>query len=102
MFLQRALGAAVATAALFASSAAAQFTAPVTGEVSNKKGDVVGAFTGDFTLNEFRVVNDQLVAVGTLTGTIEQDGKKDRAVKNRQIALPVDLEASKITESDVA
>lgn len=40
-------------------------TVPVTGTTS--KGGVI---TGDFTIKEFKVVNNQIVAVGTLTGTI--------------------------------
>ena len=40
-------------------------TIPVTGTTS--KG---GKFTGNFTIKQFSVVNNQIVAVGTLTGTI--------------------------------
>ena len=41
-------------------------TVPVTGTTS--KG---GKFTGNFAVSQFRVVDDQIVAVGTLTGTIQ-------------------------------
>lgn len=41
-------------------------TVPVTGTTS--KG---GKFTGNFAVSRFQVVNDQIVAVGTLTGTIQ-------------------------------
>ena len=40
-------------------------TVPVTGTTS--KG---GKFTGNFTIKQFSVVNNQIVATGTLTGTI--------------------------------
>src|SRR5215213_2153565 len=39
---------------------------PVTGTTS--KG---GKFTGNFAISQFKVVNNQIVAVGTLTGTIQ-------------------------------
>ncbi len=41
-------------------------TVPVTGTTS--KG---GKFTGNFAISRFQVVNDQIVAVGTLTGTVQ-------------------------------
>ena len=54
---------------LHAGAAAATFaggvSVPVAGTTS--KG---GKFTGNFAIKEFKVVNDQIVAVGTLTGTI--------------------------------
>ncbi|MFN2517039.1 MAG: hypothetical protein ABR556_12595 [Pyrinomonadaceae bacterium] len=45
---------------------AAGVTVPVTGTTS--KG---GKFTGAFNIQQFSVVNNQIVAVGTLTGTIQ-------------------------------
>jgi hypothetical protein len=41
-------------------------TVPVSGTTS--KG---GKFTGNFAISQFQVVNDQIVAVGTLTGTVQ-------------------------------
>ena len=41
-------------------------TVPVTGTTS--KG---GKFTGNFNISQFKVVNNQIVAAGTLTGTIQ-------------------------------
>ena len=41
-------------------------TVPVTGTTS--KG---GKFTGNFAISRFQVVNNQIVAVGTLTGTVQ-------------------------------
>jgi hypothetical protein len=41
-------------------------TVPVTGTTS--KG---GKFTGNFAISRFQVVGDQIVAVGTLTGTVQ-------------------------------
>jgi hypothetical protein len=43
-----------------------------------------------------------LYAVGTLNGTIDLDDKKDRAVRNRAVVLPVDLENSGISSDEVA
>src|SRR5215207_767416 len=55
-----------ATFAPRAATAAGGVTVPVTGTTS--KG---GKFTGNFAIKEFKVVNNQIVAVGTLTGTIQ-------------------------------
>src|SRR5688572_3892214 len=100
MSFKRAFGLTALVAAVFAYApeAVAQ-TADVTGTVFNKKGAEIGTFAGEFTLDRFAVRNGQLVALGDLTGTIDLVDKKDRKV-NRRVALPVDLEASGITESD--
>jgi hypothetical protein len=72
MFALAPLGVAAAPgAASFAPSAtAAAFaggvTVPVSGTTS--KG---GKFTGNFAISRFQVVGDQIVAVGTLTGTVQ-------------------------------
>jgi hypothetical protein len=73
MFALAPLGVAAAPrVAGFAPSApaAAAFaggvTVPVTGTTS--KG---GKFTGNFAISQFKVVNNQIVAVGTLTGTVQ-------------------------------
>ena len=55
-----------ARAALAVPLAPGGVTVPVTGTTS--KGGVI---TGDFAIKEFKVVNNQIVAVGTLTGTIQ-------------------------------
>ena len=103
MSLKRALGLAVFTAAFwFATPAANAQTADVTGNVT-KKGVDVGDFTGEFTLEKFQVRKGVLYAIGTLDGTIDRtDGAKDRVIKNRKIALPVNLEESGISEGAVA
>jgi hypothetical protein len=54
-----------AVAAVFASGVAV----PVAGTTS--KG---GKFTGNFAISRFQVINSQIVAVGTLTGTIQNGG----------------------------
>ena len=104
MSLKRALGLAVFTAAFWnAAPVANAQTAPVTADVTKKNGDVVGTFTGEFTLDHFQVRKRALYAVGTLSGEIDRtDGKKDTTVKKRTIALPVDLDASGISAADVA
>ena len=62
-----------------------------------------GTFTGDFALDHFQVKKGVLYAVGTLSGEIDRtDGGKDRTVKNKKVALPVDLEASGVTTEEVA
>ena len=52
--------------AALAAAFAGGVTVPVTGTTS--KG---GKFTGNFAISQFKVVNNQIVAVGTLTGTIQ-------------------------------
>jgi hypothetical protein len=101
MSWNRAFGLTALVAAVFAYApeAVAQ-TADVTGTAFNKRGDQVGTFTGVFELERFDVRNGQLVAIGTLSGTLDREDKKDRTVKNRRIALPVDMDASGIGESD--
>ena len=47
----------------------ANLTIPVTGTFTDALGGV-GTFTGTFALQRFAVVNNQIVAVGTLTGTL--------------------------------
>ena len=54
------------TNAMLLSQAPGGVTVPVTG--TSSKG---GKFTGAFNIKHFGVVNDQIVAVGTLTGTIQ-------------------------------
>ena len=56
----------LAARATIAPAFAGGVTVPVTGTAS--KG---GKFTGNFNIREFRVVGDQIMAVGTLTGTIQ-------------------------------
>ncbi len=51
---------------LIVSQAPGGVAVPVTG--TTNKG---GKFTGTFNIKQFSVVNDQIVAVGTLTGTIQ-------------------------------
>jgi hypothetical protein len=52
--------------AALAAAFAGGVTVPVTGTTS--KG---GKFTGNFAISRFKVVGDQIVAVGTLTGTVQ-------------------------------
>jgi len=58
--------ASLAPRALLTPALAGGLTVPVSGTTS--KG---GKFVGNFAIKEFRVVNDRIVAVGTLTGTIQ-------------------------------
>jgi hypothetical protein len=52
--------------AAVAAAFAGGVTVPVSGTTS--KG---GKFTGNFAISQFQVVNNQIVAVGTLTGTVQ-------------------------------
>src|SRR5687767_8139844 len=52
--------------ALLVSQAPGGVAVPVSG--TTNKG---GKFTGTFNIKQFSVVNDRIVAVGTLTGTIQ-------------------------------
>jgi len=56
----------LAPRAVAATAFAGGVTVPVAGTTS--KG---GKFSGNFAIKEFKVVGDQIVAVGTLTGTIQ-------------------------------
>ena len=101
MSLQRAFGLVAITAAFLCSvpQASAQ-TAPVTGDVS-KNGVSVGDFTGEFELTGFKAKKGVLYAVGNLTGEVALDSGKTKTV-DRKVALPVDLEASGVTEEALA
>lgn len=59
---------------------------PVTGKTS--KG---GKFTGDFKVKEFRVVDNQIVAVGTLTGTIQNSAGNVIGTVLRTISMLVNI-----------
>ncbi len=101
MSLKRAFGlVAVLTAFLCSVPQASAQTAPVTGDVS-KHGDVVGTFTGEFEITGFKAKKGVLYAVGNLTGDIDLDSGKTKTV-DRKVSLPVDLEASGITEEAMA
>ena len=69
-----------AVAAAFANGV----TVPVTGTTS--KG---GKFTGNFAVSRFQVVNNQIVAVGTLTGTIQTGAGNVIGTVLRTLALPI-------------
>jgi hypothetical protein len=64
----------------------------VTGTV--KQGKKQGTFEGTFTIQQFREVDDKLVAVGTLDGVVTFEDGKTRDITKRGVAIPVDLDAS--------
>jgi hypothetical protein len=73
-------------------TAAAQVTIPINNvDVTNAAGDVVGTFNGAFEVTRFRAQGGQLVAVGTLTGTVTNAAGDVLATVNRTITLPVDV-----------
>jgi hypothetical protein len=77
----------VAPAAVQAQPAAATPVAvPVTGTIGN----LAGTFAGTFNLTRFAVQNGQLVAIGTLTGTLtDAAGTVIGTVTNIPVTLPV-------------
>lgn len=73
-------------------TAVAQPTIPITNvDVTNEAGQVVGTFNGAFEVTRFRAQGGQLVAVGTLTGTVTNAAGETLATVNQTVALPVDI-----------
>ena len=64
-------------------------TVPVTGTT-----DKGGKFTGTFNIKQFNVVNDQIVAVGTLTGTIQTGAGNVIGTVLRTISLLVTFQGA--------
>jgi len=61
-----------------------------TGTVSNRQGKAVGTFAGTFNITQFRVNNaGDLVAVGTLTGTLTSKGGDVMSTVSRTVELPI-------------
>lgn len=79
----------------FAGTAAAQ-TVDIGGPVTKANGTKsVGTFAGTFTLERFQAKGDQLLAVGTVSGTVtDADGKVVKEIGDRRAAFPVDLAKS--------
>jgi hypothetical protein len=67
-----------------AKPSSAGITTPVTGTLANG-----GAFTGDLNLTQFAVQNGQLVALGTLTGTLTDALGGVLGTVNQAVTLPV-------------
>lgn len=76
--------AGASTRALLSAAQAGGVSVPVAGTSSRG-----GKFTGAFNVREFRVVNNQIVAVGTLTGTIQTGAGNVIGTVLRTLALPV-------------
>jgi hypothetical protein len=76
--------AGASTRALLSAAQAGGVSVPVAG--TTQRG---GKFTGTFNIREFSVVNNQIVAVGTLTGTILTGAGNVIGTVLRTIALPV-------------
>ena len=72
--------------ALVLTQAPGGVTVPVAGTTS--KG---GKFTGTFNIKQFSVVNDQIVAVGTLTGTIQTGAGNVIGTVLRTISMIVNI-----------
>jgi hypothetical protein len=88
----RSLALVVATlgtlAALPASTCAQSLD--VTGTVTNRVGRAVGTFAGTLDLTQFQINNaGDLVAVGTLTGTLTSRGGDVMSTVSRTVAVPV-------------
>jgi hypothetical protein len=101
MALRKAFALVLVIAGLFglAQPATAQLNpiGDVTGTV--KQGKKQGTFEGTFAIQRFRSVEDGLVAVGTLEGTVTFADGTTRDIKKRGVALPVDLDASHASSS---
>ena len=78
-----------ASAALAVPLAPGGVTVPVTGKTS--KGGVI---TGDFAIKEFKVVNNQIVAAGTLTGTIQNGAGRVIGTVLKTIQMIVTINAA--------
>lgn len=61
-------------------------TVPVSGKTS--KG---GKFSGNFAINQFKVVNNQIMAAGTLTGTVQNGTGSVIGTVLKTINLPVTI-----------
>jgi hypothetical protein len=69
-------------------------TGEVTGTATDRAGNV-STLDGTFTIRFFRASGDQLLAVGTINGTLtNEDGQVVRRLRSVPVALPVDLEES--------
>lgn len=75
-----------------AAAPSAQVVDPTVIPISGTIPDIGGAFDGTFDLNRFVVRNGELLALGTLTGTLTDAlGNVIGSVSNVSIALPVNL-----------
>jgi hypothetical protein len=71
-----------------AQSGGSGLTLPVTGTFTDALGGV-GQFTGTFNLQRFGVVNGQLSAIGTVTGTLTDSAGTVIGTVLRNLAIPV-------------
>jgi len=62
---------------------------PVTGTAGKGRN-----FTGNFAISQFRVVDNRIVAVGTLTGTIQNSGSNVSDTVLKTVQLPVNITAA--------
>ena len=70
--------------------------AAITGTVLNAAGRRVGAFAGTLTVTQFAAQNNQLVALGTVSGTLTNAGGQApgaaSTITNRAVTLPVTIQ----------
>jgi hypothetical protein len=72
---------------------AAGLTAPVTGSFTDSTGGA-GIFTGTFAPTEFTATDTDVIATGTLTGTLTDAAGTDLGTVTQTISTPLDREAS--------
>jgi hypothetical protein len=62
---------------------------PVTGTVANDRGQNVGTFTGDYTINRVKKQGRKMVAVGRVTGVVTNTATGATRTVNRAVKIPL-------------
>ena len=76
-----------------AAPSAASLSAPVTGSFTDASGGQ-GVFSGTFTPTKFTAPNDQVVATGTLTGTLTDSAGTVLGTVTKTVSSPLDTSNS--------
>src|SRR5205823_13478698 len=66
---------------------------PVSGTVTNRQGHALGTVTGTLTGKQFAAQGSQLVAQGTLSGTVTSfEGEVLKTISNKAVTVPVSID----------
>jgi hypothetical protein len=84
-----------------AAAATTPVSAPVTGSFTDANGGT-GVFDGTFTPSKFSSTSTDVLATGTLTGTLTDAAGTEVGTVNKTISTPVDREASGAGASTLA